>query len=102
MFENGTDDNSHSRFEVVEKTEEEPDGDSYCAGDVISNSHIEGQKIDVLEACASVIDEIKASDAIWKKEVYTNCEVWKENSEFFLRKPGESGQESNLKQHKAH
>eukprot|EP01018_Ginkgo_biloba_P002976 Gb_01565 [translate_table: standard] len=41
---------------------------------------------DALQACEYIIDEIKASVPIWKKEVYTNGEVWKENSEFFLRK----------------
>jgi len=57
---------------------------------------------DALEACEYIIDEIKASVPIWKKEVYTNGEVWKENSEFFLRKPGERAEEVNPKQHKAH
>lgn len=41
---------------------------------------------DALDACKFVIDEIKASVPIWKKEVYTNGEVWKENSEFLERK----------------
>lgn len=40
---------------------------------------------DALEACHFVIDEIKASVAIWKKEIYANGEVWKENTEFFVR-----------------
>lgn len=49
-------------------------------------------RADALDACKFVIDEIKASVPIWKKEVYTNGEVWKENSEFLerrdeLRKP---------------
>lgn len=57
---------------------------------------------DALEACEYIIDEIKASVPIWKKEVYTNGEVWKENAEFFLRKPGERGEEVSLKQRKAH
>ncbi|XAR59602.1 Molybdopterin synthase [Bertholletia excelsa] len=35
-----------------------------------------------LSACKFLIDEIKASVPIWKKEVYANGEVWKENSEF--------------------
>lgn len=56
---------------------------------------------DYLEACEYVIDEIKASVLIWKKKFYTNGEVWKEKSEFFLRKTGESGNETSLKQHKA-
>lgn len=37
---------------------------------------------DALDACKYLIDEIKASVPIWKKEVYENGEVWKENSEF--------------------
>lgn len=41
---------------------------------------------DALDACKFVIDEIKASVPIWKKEVYTNGEIWKENSEFLERK----------------
>lgn len=57
---------------------------------------------DALEACEYIIDEIKGSVPIWKKEVYTNGEVWKENSEFFLRKPVESEEEVSLKQHKSH
>jgi molybdopterin synthase catalytic subunit len=57
---------------------------------------------DALEACEYIIDEIKASVPIWKKEVYTNGEVWKENSEFFQRKHWENGEEVSLKQHKAH
>jgi molybdopterin synthase catalytic subunit len=43
---------------------------------------------DALEACEYIIDEIKLSVAIWKKEVYTNGEVWKENSEFFQKTRG--------------
>ncbi|GER49380.1 molybdopterin synthase catalytic subunit, partial [Striga asiatica] len=35
---------------------------------------------DSLDACKFVIDEVKASVPIWKKEVYANGEVWKENS----------------------
>jgi len=57
---------------------------------------------DALEACEYIIDEIKVSVPIWKKEVYTNGEVWKENSDFFLRKPGESEAEVSLKQQKGH
>lgn len=41
---------------------------------------------DALDACKFIIDEIKASVPIWKKEVYTNGEVWKENSEFLDRR----------------
>ncbi|VFQ95452.1 unnamed protein product [Cuscuta campestris] len=40
---------------------------------------------DALDACKFLIDEIKASVPIWKKEVYTNGEVWKENREFHER-----------------
>lgn len=43
-------------------------------------------RADALDACKYVIDEIKASVPIWKKEVYTNGEVWKENSEFLERR----------------
>ncbi|XP_058196336.1 molybdopterin synthase catalytic subunit [Rhododendron vialii] len=43
-------------------------------------------RADALDACKFLIDEIKASVPIWKKEVYTNGEVWKENSEFFERR----------------
>eukprot|EP00262_Sarcandra_glabra_P018618 TRINITY_DN6755_c0_g1_i4.p1 TRINITY_DN6755_c0_g1~~TRINITY_DN6755_c0_g1_i4.p1 ORF type:complete len:218 (+),score=28.62 TRINITY_DN6755_c0_g1_i4:382-1035(+) len=43
-------------------------------------------RIDALDACKYVIDEIKASVPIWKKEVYDNGEVWKENSEFLERR----------------
>ncbi|GJN18971.1 hypothetical protein PR202_gb06194 [Eleusine coracana subsp. coracana] len=42
-------------------------------------------RADAMEACRYVIDEIKASVPIWKKEVYDDGEVWKENSEFFER-----------------
>ena len=41
---------------------------------------------DALEACKYVIDELKASVPIWKKEVYANGEVWKENPEFLERR----------------
>ncbi|XP_068638893.1 molybdopterin synthase catalytic subunit [Aristolochia californica] len=40
---------------------------------------------DALDACKYIIDELKASVPIWKKEVYENGEVWKENSEFLER-----------------
>lgn len=43
---------------------------------------------DALEACRFVIDEVKASVPIWKKEVYENGEVWKENREFLERDHG--------------
>ncbi|CAH9115427.1 unnamed protein product [Cuscuta epithymum] len=42
-------------------------------------------RTDALDACKFLIDEIKASVPIWKKEVYTNGEVWKENREFLDR-----------------
>lgn len=45
-------------------------------------------RADAMEACRYVIDEIKASVPIWKKEVYANGEVWKENSEFLERRLG--------------
>ncbi|OWM69117.1 molybdopterin synthase catalytic subunit [Punica granatum] len=44
-------------------------------------------RVDSLEACKFLIDELKASVPIWKKEVYTNGEIWKENSEFLQRRP---------------
>lgn len=43
-------------------------------------------RIDALDACKYVIDELKATVPIWKKEVLANGEVWKENSEFLERK----------------
>lgn len=43
-------------------------------------------RADGLDACKFMIDEVKASVPIWKKEVYTNGEVWKENSEFLERR----------------
>lgn len=43
-------------------------------------------RADALDACQFIIDEIKASVPIWKKEVYSNGEVWKENSEFMERR----------------
>jgi molybdopterin synthase catalytic subunit len=48
-------------------------------------------RADALEACRYVIDEVKASVPIWKKEVYDDGEVWKENSEFFDRRADGSG-----------
>ena len=41
---------------------------------------------DAINACHFVIDEIKASVPVWKKEVYADGEVWKENAEFFANK----------------
>ncbi|KAI3876368.1 hypothetical protein MKW98_021220 [Papaver atlanticum] len=41
---------------------------------------------DALDACKYIIDELKASVPIFKKEVYSNGEVWKENREFLERK----------------
>ncbi|KAL6888648.1 hypothetical protein ACP4OV_009674 [Aristida adscensionis] len=46
-------------------------------------------RADAMEACRYVIDEIKASVPIWKKEVYDDGEVWKENREFLDRHSGE-------------
>ncbi|XP_004513962.1 molybdopterin synthase catalytic subunit [Cicer arietinum] len=43
-------------------------------------------RADALEACRYLIDEIKATVPIWKKEVYSNGEVWKENIEFLERR----------------
>lgn len=43
-------------------------------------------RADALEACKYLIDELKATVPIWKKEVYSNGEVWKENSEFLDRR----------------
>ncbi|KAK8476699.1 hypothetical protein V6N11_019809 [Hibiscus sabdariffa] len=43
-------------------------------------------RADALDACKFLIDELKASVPIWKKEVYSNGEVWKENTEFLERK----------------
>ncbi|GFQ00730.1 molybdopterin synthase catalytic subunit [Phtheirospermum japonicum] len=45
-------------------------------------------RADVLDACQFVIDEVKASVPTWKKEVYTDGKVWKENSEFMERRDG--------------
>lgn len=45
-------------------------------------------RADGLDACKYLIDEVKASVPIWKKEVYENGEVWKENREFLERKDG--------------
>ncbi|XWS52651.1 hypothetical protein CRYUN_Cryun11dG0089200 [Craigia yunnanensis] len=50
-------------------------------------------RADALDACKFLIDELKASVPIWKKEVYSNGEVWKENTEFLERRLelGENG-----------
>ncbi|KAK8954640.1 Molybdopterin synthase catalytic subunit [Platanthera zijinensis] len=48
-------------------------------------------RADAMEACRFVIDEIKASVPIWKKEVYEDGEVWKENQEFLDRRPTIAG-----------
>ncbi|XVF19429.1 hypothetical protein REPUB_Repub11eG0110000 [Reevesia pubescens] len=42
-------------------------------------------RADALDACKFLIDEL-ASVPIWKKEVYSNGEVWKENTEFLERR----------------
>ncbi|XP_038900956.1 molybdopterin synthase catalytic subunit [Benincasa hispida] len=43
-------------------------------------------RADAMDCCRFVIDELKACVPIWKKEVYDNGEVWKENSEFMDRR----------------
>lgn len=43
-------------------------------------------RADALLACHFIIDEIKSSVPIWKKEVYSDGQVWKENAEFFAKK----------------
>ncbi|XP_058782346.1 molybdopterin synthase catalytic subunit-like [Vicia villosa] len=43
-------------------------------------------RADALEACRYLIDEVKATVPIWKKEVYSNGEIWKENTEFLERR----------------
>lgn len=43
-------------------------------------------RVDALDACKFIIDELKATVPIWKKEVYANGEVWKENLEFTERR----------------
>lgn len=64
-------------------------------------------RADALEACRFLIDEIKATVPIWKKEVYSNGEVWKENCEFLERRSelGNKdvdccGKKSEIKEHK--
>ncbi|XP_066317856.1 molybdopterin synthase catalytic subunit-like [Miscanthus floridulus] len=47
-------------------------------------------RADAMEACRYVIDELKASVPIWKKEVYDDGEVWKENREFLDRHAGDT------------
>ncbi|MQL74841.1 hypothetical protein Taro_007233 [Colocasia esculenta] len=51
-------------------------------------------RADALAACGFLIDEVKASVPIWKKEVYEDGEVWKENREFLERR-GTAGQEGS-------
>ena len=50
-------------------------------------------RADALDACKFLIDELKASVPIWKKEVYSNGEVWKENTEFLERRLEELGKD---------
>ncbi|XP_066311642.1 molybdopterin synthase catalytic subunit-like [Miscanthus floridulus] len=47
-------------------------------------------RADAMEACRYVIDELKSSVPIWKKEVYDDGEVWKENREFLDRHSGDA------------
>ncbi|KAM0888331.1 hypothetical protein ACQ4PT_028425 [Festuca glaucescens] len=58
-------------------------------------------RADAMEACRYVIDEIKASVPIWKKEVYDDGEVWKENREFFDRTDAAATATDHKKGHKA-
>uniref|UniRef100_A0A2P2J6B0 Molybdopterin synthase catalytic subunit n=1 Tax=Rhizophora mucronata TaxID=61149 RepID=A0A2P2J6B0_RHIMU len=53
-------------------------------------------RVDALDACKFVIDKLKASVPIWKKEVYSNGEVWKENSEFMERRVELGKMDGNL------
>ncbi|CAO2837421.1 unnamed protein product [Amaranthus hypochondriacus] len=53
-------------------------------------------RADAMDACKYLIDELKASVPIWKKEVYANGEIWKENSEFLERR-SELGKENGEK-----
>lgn len=50
----------------------------------------------IAEACHFVIDELKASVPIWKRECYEDGSVWKENSEFSVAKPQDSEPENNV------
>jgi len=43
-----------------------------------------------MEDCRYIINELKASVPIWKKEVYDDGEVWKENREFLDRHAGDA------------
>ncbi|CAI0476719.1 unnamed protein product [Linum tenue] len=52
----------------------------------ISVAHRLVHHADALDACKFMIDELKATVPIWKKEVYSNGEVWKENPEFMERR----------------
>lgn len=47
----------------------------------VSSAH----RKDALDACQFLIDELKATVPIWKKEVYSTGEAWKENGEFLER-----------------
>ncbi|CAM0951148.1 unnamed protein product [Alopecurus aequalis] len=58
-------------------------------------------RADAMEACRYVIDEIKASVPIWKKEVYDDGEVWKENREFFDRTDAAATAPATAKGHRA-
>ncbi|WOL17228.1 molybdopterin synthase catalytic subunit [Canna indica] len=49
-------------------------------GVVVAASPVHRAK--AMEACRYIIDEVKALVPFWKKEVYENGEVWKENREF--------------------
>ncbi|EFN54497.1 hypothetical protein CHLNCDRAFT_17589, partial [Chlorella variabilis] len=44
----------------------------------VSSAH----RREALEACHWAIDELKATIPIWKKEVFEDGEVWKENEEW--------------------
>jgi molybdopterin synthase catalytic subunit len=59
-------------------------------------------RADALEACRYLIDEVKATVPIWKKEVYSNGEVWKENTEFLERRSelGKKDVAVEIKEHK--
>lgn len=46
---------------------------------------------EALAACEFLIDELKASVPIWKKEVYSNGEAWKENVEFQMKNSVDAG-----------
>ncbi|MCO5585962.1 hypothetical protein L7F22_039897 [Adiantum nelumboides] len=48
-------------------------------------------RADAIHACHFIIDEIKSSVPIWKKEIYVDGQVWKENAEFFAKKHAPPG-----------